>query len=117
MMFIKLSIAVFLLRLAVQKRYRYTLWISMSIVAIWSSVIFFWDVFQCKPVHAQWDYTIADKQCVTSEEIVSAAYSISVMTILTDWLYALLPIPMVWKVKMTIQAKLTVIMVLGLGVL
>src|SRR3569833_616280 len=117
MMFIKLSIAVFLLRLAVQKPYKYTLWISMVVVAIWSSVIFIWDIFQCSPVQAQRDYTIPNLQCVTSDQIVSAAYSISVMTILTDWLYALLPIPMVWKVKMTKQAKATVVVILGLGIL
>ena len=117
MMFIKLSIAVFLLRLAVQKRYKYTLWLSMVIVTIWSSVIFFWDIFQCSPVQAQWDYTIPNLQCVSSEAVVSAAYSISVMTILSDWLYALLPVPMVWNVKMSKQAKATVIVILGLGVL
>ncbi|KAB5563066.1 hypothetical protein GE09DRAFT_769398 [Coniochaeta sp. 2T2.1] len=82
MMFIKLSYAIFLLRLAVQKRYRWTLWASMFVVAVWSTVLFFWDIFQCKPVRAQWDYTI----------------------------------PMIWNVKMTKQAKVIVVVLLGLGV-
>lgn len=117
MMFIKLSYAVFLLRLAVQKRYRWTLWASMFVVAVWSTALFFWDIFQCKPVQAQWDYTIPGEVCVDSEQIVAAAYALSVMTIVTDWLYALIPVPMIWNVKMTTQAKIIVIVLLGLGVL
>lgn len=117
MMFIKLSYAIFLLRLAIERRYRWTLWASMVVVAIWSTALFFWDLFQCSPVQAQWDYTIAGEHCVGSEQVVAAAYALSVMTIVTDWLYALLPIPMIWHVKMTKQAKATVIVLLGLGIL
>lgn len=116
-MFIKLSIAIFLLRLAVERRYRWTLLGSMFVVAVWSTVLFFWNIFQCSPVQAQWEYTIPDLKCVTSEQIVSAAYALSVMTIITDWLYALLPIPMIWNVRMTKQAKATVVVLLGLGIL
>ena len=117
MMFIKLSYAIFLTRLAVQRRYTYTLWVSMFVVAVWSIVLFFWDIFQCRPVRAQWDYTIPGEVCVSSKQVVAAAYALSVMTIVTDWLYALLPIPMIWNVKMTKQAKMVVILLLGLGIL
>ncbi|OTA67192.1 hypothetical protein K449DRAFT_211343 [Hypoxylon sp. EC38] len=120
MWLIKLSIGIFLLRLASQKRYKYTLYASIVIVTIWSVVLFFWNIFQCNPVAAQWDYTILrndpTSHCVSADEIVDAAYSLSVMSILSDWLYALLPIPMLWAVKMTAQAKLTVVVVLGLGI-
>ena len=87
MMFIKLSIGIFLLRLAVLKTYRYILWISLVIVAVWSIVLFFWNLFQCKPVEAQWDYTLEGSSCVPIQEVVSAAYALSVMCILSDWLY------------------------------
>ncbi|KAI0139438.1 hypothetical protein F4776DRAFT_588483 [Hypoxylon sp. NC0597] len=120
MWLIKLSIGIFLLRLASQKRYTYTLYASIVIVSIWSVVLFFWNIFQCNPVAAQWDYTILQNDptshCVSADEIVNAAYALSVMNILSDWLYALLPIPMLWAVKMTTQAKLTVVVVLGLGI-
>ncbi|XDG02386.1 hypothetical protein ABKA04_002001 [Annulohypoxylon sp. FPYF3050] len=120
MWLIKLSIGIFLLRLASQKRYQYTLYASIVIVSIWSVVLFFWNIFQCNPVAAQWDYTILEKDptshCVSADEIVNAAYALSVMNILSDWMYALIPIPMLWNVKMTAQAKLTVVVVLGLGI-
>ncbi|KAI0012750.1 hypothetical protein F4779DRAFT_625669 [Xylariaceae sp. FL0662B] len=120
MWLIKLSIGIFLLRLANHKRYTYTLYASIAIVTVWSLVLFFWNIFQCDPVEAQWDYTILknvpDSHCVSTDEIINAAYALSVMTILSDWLYALLPIPMIWNVKMTAQAKLTVVVVLGMGI-
>ncbi|KAK7749708.1 hypothetical protein SLS53_000287 [Cytospora paraplurivora] len=116
MMLIKLSIGFFLLRLAVQKRYTYTVYASMVIVLIWSLALFFWDIFQCSPVQAQWDYTIPNLKCVSAQEVVNTAYALSVMTIVTDWLYALLPIPMIWKVKMNKQTKATVVVILGLGI-
>ncbi|KAL2753900.1 hypothetical protein ACRALDRAFT_2043034 [Sodiomyces alcalophilus JCM 7366] len=116
MMFIKLSIGIFLLRLAPSKVYIWTIYISLAIVCIWSIVLFFWSIFQCSPIEAQWDYTLPDGRCVSPEEVVAAAYSLSVMTILSDWLYALLPIPMIWKVQMSTVAKISVVVLLGLGI-
>lgn len=87
MMFIKLSIGVFLLRLSVEKIYRYVIWASLVIISIWSTVIFFWDIFQCSPVAKQWDYSIHRGHCVPPSHIVSAAYAMSVMTILSDWFF------------------------------
>jgi hypothetical protein len=49
MMMIKLSIAVFLLRIATKKRYTWTLKISMGVVTIWSVAILLFDIFQYVP--------------------------------------------------------------------
>ena len=117
MLFIKLSIAIFLLHIAVGKRFIWILRISMLVVVVWSLALAFWDAFQCSPVQAQWDYTIPGSKCVTSEQVVSAAYSLSVLNIITDWLYALLPIFMIWNVQMTKQAKATIMFILSLGIL
>ncbi|KAJ0388188.1 hypothetical protein COL922a_000819 [Colletotrichum nupharicola] len=117
MLFIKLSIGFFLLRLSTSMVYNWIIYVSLAIITVWSTVIFFWNIFQCSQVEAQWDYTILNSQCVSPKAVVAAAYSISVMTILSDWLYALIPIPLIWNVKMSKQAKATVIVILGLGIL
>ena len=116
-MFIKLSIAVFLLRIAVTRTYIWILRISMAVVTIWSVAIWIYDLFQCIPVEAQWNYTMKGAKCVSGSSFVAAAYSISVMTIISDWLYALLPIPMLWSVQMNVQTKATVAFILSLGIL
>lgn len=87
MLFIKLSIGFFLLRLSNSKLYNWIIYVSLAIITVWSVVIFFWNVFQCSPVEAQWDYAIPNSKCVSPDAVVAAAYSISVMTILSDWLY------------------------------
>lgn len=139
MMLIKLSIGVFLLRLATKKLYIWIIRGSLVIVTLWSLGIFIWDIFQCTPVAKQWDFRITTGHCAGPDEIISAAYALSVMTVLSDWFFvsraashdsasqmcgiltvhvqALIPIPMLWGVKMTKQAKATVIVILGLGVL
>lgn len=87
MMFVKLSIGIFLLRLAAQKVYTWILRVSITVVTIWSLAIFFWNIFQCSPVDKQWDYRIIGGHCVPPGEIVSAAYAMTALTILSDWLY------------------------------
>jgi hypothetical protein len=87
MMLIKLSIGLFLLRFSVQRVYFYIITISLAIITIWSLVLFFWNLFQCNPVQKQWDYRILGGSCVTPDQVVQAAYAISIMTILSDWLY------------------------------
>ncbi|RCI08637.1 hypothetical protein L249_4876 [Ophiocordyceps polyrhachis-furcata BCC 54312] len=117
MMFVKLSIGIFLLRLTnVWAIYKWILWISLTIVTLWSIGLFIWDIFQCTPVQKQWDFRIERGQCASPKGIVDSVIALTVLTVSSDWLYALLPIPMVWNVKMTLQAKATVIVILGLGI-
>lgn len=87
MMFIKLSIGIFLLRIASQQVYIWILKISLVVVFIWSTVIFFWNLFQCDPVDKQWDWRIDHGSCVQPHALVSAAYALSAMTIVSDFLY------------------------------
>lgn len=87
MMFIKLSIGIFLLRFSIKNVYTWIIRTSLVIIAIWSLVSFFWDIFQCNPVKMQWDFRITYGRCVTSNQVVSAAYALSVMTVTSDWLF------------------------------
>ncbi|KAG6136830.1 hypothetical protein E4U38_001234 [Claviceps purpurea] len=116
MMFIKLSIGVFLLRIATQKAYIWAIRIVLVIITLWSIGLFIWNLFQCTPIEKQWDFRITDGQCAGAGEVLTAAYALSVMTIVTDWFFALIPIPMLWGVKMSTQAKTTVILILSLGI-
>ncbi|KAG5997598.1 hypothetical protein E4U43_002605 [Claviceps pusilla] len=116
MMFVKLSIGVFLLRLAAKKLYIWIIRIALVTITIWSLGLFIWDIFQCTPIQKQWDYRITTGTCASVDEILTVAYALSVMTVLTDWFFALIPIFMLWGVKMTTQAKVTVFMILSLGI-
>jgi hypothetical protein len=49
--------------------------------------------------------------------IANAGYAFSAMDILFDWVFALLPVPMLWDVKISVQIKASLFLILGLGVL
>lgn len=87
MMFVKLSIGIFLLRLSARPIYNLILKISLVVVALYTMGIFFWDVFQCTPVAKQWDFRIQTGHCASGQDIINAAYAISVLTIVSDWFY------------------------------
>lgn len=87
MMFVKLSIGVFMLRLSAKKVYTVIIKVSLVIVTLYTIGIFFWDVFQCMPVAKQWDYRILEGRCASGQDIVNAAYAISVLTVVSDWFY------------------------------
>ena len=117
MIFVKLSIAVFLLRIAVSKVYKWILKVSMVVVTVLSLTIVFFNIFACNPVAFQWDPTIEGGVCVSYDVVISSAYAFSALSIVSDWFYALLPIPLIWNVKMNIQTKLSVYGILSLGIL
>lgn len=87
MMFVKLSIGVFLLRLAAKKSYIWIIRIVLVIITVWSLGLFIWDIFQCTPIQKQWDYRITTGTCASVDEILTVAYALSVMTVLTDWFF------------------------------
>lgn len=97
MLLLKYSIGIFLLRLAMRKLYSYIIWASLVVVTIWSIVILVWNILQCDPIQGQWDITITNRKCVTTGQILAAAYSVSVMTIVTDWLYVSTPTCQAYK--------------------
>ncbi|KJZ71691.1 hypothetical protein HIM_08929 [Hirsutella minnesotensis 3608] len=117
MMFVKLSVGLFLLRLAVWTAYKWILWSCLIVFTLWSLVIFFWNIFQCIPVEKQWDFRIQQGHCASQDAVSSWTTALNVLIILSDWVYALLPVPIVWNVKMTKQAKISVVLILGLGIL
>jgi len=117
MALIKISIALFLLRIAATRRYVHIIKTSMAVVVIWTAAIFLYNIFQCWPVQAQWNLRLTDATCVSGTSYVSAAYSFSVLAVGSDWFYALLPIPMIWGVKMNSVTKGLVMIILSMGVL
>lgn len=92
MLLIKLSIGYFLLRITIHMTmYARIIRTSLALIFLSSAVVFFWNIFQCIPVDKQWDYRIADGQCVQPDGIVVVAYVMSAITILTDFFYVSRP--------------------------
>ena len=115
MTLLKLSIGLLLLRIVVERKYTYSIKISMIVVSLWSPAELLFVIFQCRPVQYQWDYTIEGGFCTGNFK--NAAIAFSVMSILTDLFYAILPILVLWPLKMKLQSKISIGFVLSLGIM
>jgi rhodopsin domain-containing protein len=93
--------------------------------------------FQCKPLAFAWDHNIPGGECIPAGNLKFAAFfnssssttplfqprhvksvlSTPGVSALTDLLFALLPIPMLWKVQLNWKVKTAVAGVLSLGIL
>lgn len=115
MAFIKLSIGFFLLRFTIDRRYVFIINLFMVIVAIWTIGIFFVNLLQCKPIKFQWDFRIKGT-CISPKSYIIVTWIWSILSIITDWFYALIPIPMIWPILTQRRTKLLVALPLSFGV-
>lgn len=115
MAFVKISIALLMLRIVVARRFTYIIIISMVLVALWSLAELLFVIFQCRPVKFQWDTKIEGGFC--TGKFVSSALAFSVMSIVSDWFYALLPISVIWSLKLDLHSKISIGLILSLGLM
>jgi hypothetical protein len=73
-------------------------------------------LFQCHPVSFAWDKVYGTGTCINAEVVANFGYAFSAIDIFFDWLFALLPVPMLWHVQMTMQIKISIFFILGMGV-
>ncbi|KAK6063098.1 cation-transporting atpase 4 [Seiridium cupressi] len=112
---IKAAICVALLRITTRKLYR---WILYGVVALASVACIVTDVVLltwCKPVSATWDSSTGT--CGNADVITNVSYFISACSVITDWTCAILPAFILWEVQLKWKVKLSVAIILGVGVI
>lgn len=133
---VKLSVGLFLLRLTTSKPYRVFLWgmivfTAVSFVGNLGELVPGREVkrrrvltcqlvsvlLQCRPLAFIWNPSVPGGTCFTPTDMKTAALVHSGLTAMTDLIFALVPIPMLWGVKMNLRVKLAVVGVLALGIL
>ncbi|KAH8653581.1 hypothetical protein BX600DRAFT_440651 [Xylariales sp. PMI_506] len=75
-----------------------------------------WLMTNCKPVQAMWDQTIPGLVCLPASATVIVGNTFSGVNISMDWIVAILPVLMLWRVNMELKQKLVVMGVLSLGI-
>ncbi|KAH8156190.1 hypothetical protein CIB48_g12057 [Xylaria polymorpha] len=110
----KVSVALVLLRISGTDRkslIRKVLIASIVVVSIFSVATFLALALQCRPVTLNWG--IGKGECVAPHVITDIAYAFSAADIASNWLYATLPIVMLWNVQLSLRVKISVILLLG----
>lgn len=114
---IKLSIALMLIRIAANRKlYVYAQWAMMGLFFVADGGALFYIIFQCTPVSYAWN-TDQEGHCLPAVDLADVYYACTAVNIMTDWVTALLPIPLLWHVRLERSEKLSVAAILGLGIL
>ncbi|KEQ78279.1 hypothetical protein M436DRAFT_18997, partial [Aureobasidium namibiae CBS 147.97] len=115
-LFLKISLAVFFLRIVVAKWQRYTIIIGTSIFSLFTFAFFFIAVFQCGPP-SHFLLNNATGKCLSWKVTGPLNYIHGTLNALTDWIFVSLPILVIRDANMNRKAKASVIGVLAIGVL
>jgi hypothetical protein len=114
----KLSISAYFLRLSIKRYQKVVIYTTLSVVMVFSTMYFFFLLFQCTPISYLWTkYEHAKGTCLRSPILASVTYAHCAMSAITDWSFGILPIFFVWKMQMSPRTKLSVILILSLGFL
>ncbi|KAL1965503.1 hypothetical protein VTN77DRAFT_5759 [Rasamsonia byssochlamydoides] len=113
---VKASICLSLIRITPVVLHQRILW-SLITASVISTLIACIVVFTtCYPMAALWDKTIPGAKCSSLEKIIALSYVVSAINIVTDWVCALMPIFILWNVQMRRKLKISVCLILGMGV-
>jgi len=114
----KLSIGVYFLRLSNKEYQARVIYTTLSVVMLFSTMYFFFLVFQCTPIEYIWtQFGTGKGSCLSRSVLANVTYAHAAMSAVTDWSFGILPVFFVWKMKMNPRTKLSVILILSLGFL
>ncbi|KAI1361990.1 hypothetical protein F5Y08DRAFT_342090 [Xylaria arbuscula] len=100
---IKLSILTLYLRLFnVNPYFKGSCYFMMGFVLAWGIAVLFTTIFQCQPVSAAWDKSIANFKCFVLADFVIGS---NVPNILADAVIIALPLPLLWSLKLSLTRK------------
>ncbi|KAF2201389.1 hypothetical protein GQ43DRAFT_440644 [Delitschia confertaspora ATCC 74209] len=117
--FAKTSIALFIMRLMGPDRYwrKRFLLLNIAIFFIFTILTTIFDLVACRPLKANWDHTTPNAKCWPLKVNANWAIFISSYSAFLDVLLALLPISMMWNLKLDVKKKVAICILLGLGIL
>lgn len=112
---VKLSISVLLLRIAVVRAHRLII-ISTAVFYSFCGVVFCIVMsLQCIPTHDIWKVDISKLNCIPAHAFVALLQTNAAISFVTDLIFGLIPVTMLWGVQMERGTKIVTAIILGLG--
>jgi hypothetical protein len=115
MAFIKTSICLTILHIAIVRWQRILLWTMISVSFACAAIINIFICVQCTPIEGSWG--AKDAKCFPQAAKVSLTFCVSGLNILTDFGTAILPILIIKNLQMPKKRKMALMGVLGAGIL
>jgi hypothetical protein len=116
---LRCSIAVFLLRICDKRIHKVIIYATTGTIIGFSIFYFFLVIFQCHPVSYYWTRFESNPEgtCIDPVVFPAASYAHSVVSAAADWVFGLLPIWLIWNLKMDTRTKLSVSILLSCGMM
>ncbi|KAI5863698.1 hypothetical protein GGS23DRAFT_565004 [Durotheca rogersii] len=111
---VKISVGFFLLRISPSMIYRRILQGTMVFLVAYTMVCFITLLLQCQNLAIIWDNRVVTT-CWTQKTLQGLSYANATVNIATDVFFAVLPIPMLWKVQINSRTKASLVCILSLG--
>lgn len=109
---IKTSICLFYIRIFFVKSFRIATWIVIGFIVSWGIMVILTGLLMCRPFAFNWDQTIPGGECADQK---STFLAVGVLDLVTDLCVFILPLPMIWNLKVTKGNKVALFGIFGLG--
>ena len=116
LMFTKISICFFLLRIPVEKYLIRPIQGATVALIVSNTVLSLLWILQCKPVPKAWNKQTPGT-CFTDAQLQRIIISQAIFSIVSDVLLALYPILLLWKVQIALRTKFGLCILMGLGLM
>ncbi|OGM46624.1 integral membrane protein [Aspergillus bombycis] len=111
----RLSIAITLLRLTVERIHQWILYAVMALSTAVGIVFLFFAIFQCQPVSYYWNRLSMEGHCLDMNSLLGVVYMYSGVAAACDFTMGLLPVSLIWRLQMDNRTKLAVAGILGIA--
>ena len=116
LMFTKISICFFLLRIPVEKLFIRPIQATIVVLIVSNIILTLLWILQCNPVARAWN-TQLPGTCFTDAQLQRIIISQALISIISDFVLALFPIVLLWKVQIALRTKAGLCTLMGLGLL
>jgi hypothetical protein len=116
---IRVSVCLFLLRIVTKKAHKWIVYILLAVVSTASLAFLLTTIFQCIPPSFFWNQMRpgAEGYCIDQRTVYSVAFVHGCVSALSAWVVGLLPVVILWNVRMERRTKVTITTLLGLSIL
>ena len=112
---LKIALGIFLLRVALKKAHIWIIRVVMLGTVVFGTTYFFLMLLQCNPISQFWMVSPGSSKCMNPKIITYTTYTAAGVTALADWTFGILPIFIVWDLKMPRKSKIMVAGILAFG--
>ncbi|KAL8775494.1 MAG: hypothetical protein Q9194_003713 [Teloschistes cf. exilis] len=118
LMWTKISICLFLMRIPVSKAYIRPLQAGIVILVVSNVVLTLLWILQCSPIAAAWDLELKkDSKCFSKGQLQRIIIAQAIISVTSDFAFAAFPILILRKLQMRLRTKIGLSMLMGLGVI